>query len=283
MQLLQRDRRSRHLHQAQDALLHPRPAGGGEQDVGAALRDRCTNSGNDGRAHGNAHRSAHEGEVLDSDHGRLAVDPALRTDQRVALAVRPPRRLQAFGVALGVLEPKRILANLGRWQELVFRGVEELLEALGRTDPVVEVAARADAVIFLPFLDEHHRPALGALVPQILRRLALGQERNAASDAAKPTHRSQLLASAGIWVSDAAMSMIARRGFGAPVIGRPMTRTEAPSPRASAGVTTLFWSPTSAPAGRTPGTTRKPSGQCGACRSNFGTRTDDPVEPGLAR
>ena len=36
------------------------------------------------------------------------------------------------------------------------------------------------------------------------------------------------------------MSMIARRGLGAPVIGRPMTSTDAPSLAASAGVTIRF-------------------------------------------
>ena len=39
-----------------------------------------------------------------------------------------------------------------------------------------------------------------------------------------------------------------------------MTSTDAPSSSACGGVTTRFWSPTSAPAGRTPGTTKKPSG-----------------------
>jgi len=41
------------------------------------------------------------------------------------------------------------------------------------------------------------------------------------------------------------------------VIGRPMMRTDAPSFSAPAGVATRFWSPTPAPAGRMPGTTKK--------------------------
>ena len=118
----------------------------------------------------------------------LPVDLAARVDQRVALAVGGARGFQAVGVALGVLEAERVLADFGRRQKLIFGGVEQLLEALGRADPVVEVAARADAVILFPFLDEDHRPALGALVPEIFGALPLGQERNAAADPAQPTH-----------------------------------------------------------------------------------------------
>ena len=93
------------------------------------------------------------------------------------------------------------------------RGVEQLLEALRGADAIVEIAPRADAVILFPFLDEHHRPALGALVPKVLGTLPLGQERDAAADSAQPTHRS-ILASAGMWERPAAMSMIAGAGSG---------------------------------------------------------------------
>ena len=50
-------------------------------------------------------------------------------------------------------------------------------------------------------------------------------------------------------ISDAAVT-----GSGACVMGRPTTRQVAPDLMAAAGVTTRFWSPTSAPAGRMPGT-----------------------------
>ena len=48
----------------------------------------------------------------------------------------------------------------------------------------------------------------------------------------------------------------AAAGSLAPVIGRPMTSIDAPSSNAWRGVTTRFWSDTSAPAGRTPGMTK---------------------------
>jgi hypothetical protein len=48
----------------------------------------------------------------------------------------------------------------------------------------MEVAAWADAVIFLPFLDEDHRAALAALVPKVLGGLPLGEKRDAVSNSA---------------------------------------------------------------------------------------------------
>ncbi len=84
----QRDRGPRHLHQRQNALLHPRAAGRGEQDVGAALGDRLLDPGDEGRADRDAHRSAHEGEILHADHRLMAFDLADGVDQRVALVGR---------------------------------------------------------------------------------------------------------------------------------------------------------------------------------------------------
>ena len=187
--------------------------------------------------------------------------------------------LQPVGVALGVLEPQRVLADLGRRQQLIFGGVEQLLEALGRADPVVEVAARADAVILFPFLDEHHRPALAALVPQVLGALALGQERDAAADAAQPAHvRFSLLRS-----RLAAISRIACAGSAAPVIGRPMTRTDAPSSSAWRGVTTRFWS-RDVGARRADARDDEEAVRPGVARAaDFGARADDAVDAGVAR
>ena len=151
---------------------------------GTAVRDCGTDSCDDRRADANTHRSAHEGEVLHPDDDFVPVELASSIDQRVALAVGGSRRLEAVGVALGIAEPQRVFANFGSCKDFILGSVEQLLEAFRRADPVVEIAARTDAVILFPFLDEHHRPALGALVPQILGGLALGKERNAASNSA---------------------------------------------------------------------------------------------------
>ena len=131
----------------------------------------------------------------------VPVDLAAGVDQRIALVGCGARGLQPVGIALGVAEPQRVLAHLGRGQKLIFGGVEQLLEALGRADAVVEVAARADVVIFLPFLDEDHRPALAALVPQVLGASGAW----AGTGMPLRTRLSQLmrsiLASAGMWQS----------------------------------------------------------------------------------
>ena len=78
LQFGQSDGRARHLHQRQDAFLHPRAAGRGEQDVGTFACDRGTDAGEEGRADRDAHRSAHEGEILDTDDGLFAADLAAR-------------------------------------------------------------------------------------------------------------------------------------------------------------------------------------------------------------
>src|SRR3546814_19065341 len=50
------------------------------------------------------------------------------------------------------------------------------------------VAARADAEIIRPFLDEDHLLALAALVPQMVRGIALRGERQGVADAVEPAH-----------------------------------------------------------------------------------------------
>ena len=61
-------------------------------------------------------------------------------------------------------------------------------------------------------------------------------------------------------ISSAQMASKAATGSSAPVIGRPMTSLDAPASIAAAGVAMRYWSPTSAPAGRTPGVTMRASG-----------------------
>ncbi len=85
--------------------------------------------------------------------------------------------------------------------------------------------------------------------------LPFGEERDAAANSAQPAH------SMTSFFKLPAISAIARAGSAVSVIGRPMTSTEAPPSIAWRGVTTRFWSAASVPAGRMPGTTKKPSGQ----------------------
>src|SRR5690606_33034494 len=56
----------------------------------------------------------------------------------------------------------------------------------------------------------------------------------------------------------ASIARAAAAGSSARLMGRPITSTLAPESRACRGVTTRFWSPAALPAGRSPGTTKKP-------------------------
>ncbi len=203
-------------------------------------------------------------------------------DERVALSVRRPSSLQPVRVALRVLEAQRVLADLGSWQQLIFRGIEQLREPLGGADAVVEVAARADAVILFPLLDEHHRPALAALVPQVLGGLPLGQEGNAASDAAQPTHVFRSCLRRASAPASAAMSMIARRGFGA-LRDRPADdqhrRAVGESLRRSDNPLLIADVRSRGPDSRDD---EEAIGPCGPRLRNLGARADDSVEAGLA-
>src|SRR3546814_2752154 len=109
---------------------------------------------------------------------------------------RPPRSTRTDTLfpyttlfrSLGVAELERIFRRGGGEEDFVQAAVEELGEALLRADAVVMVAARADAEIILPFLDEDHLLALAALVPQMVRGIALRGERQGVADAVEPAH-----------------------------------------------------------------------------------------------
>jgi hypothetical protein len=72
--------------------------------------------------------------------------------------------------------------------------VEQIFEALGRADPLVIIAGRADLHILLELLGEDHRPATLALVPEIVGGLALGDIGERIADAADPGHATSFAA-----------------------------------------------------------------------------------------
>ena len=86
--------------------------------------------------------SSHEREILDAEDDLVSVDPPARVDESVTLIGRRTRGFQALSVALAVLEPQRILADLRRGQNFVFGGVEQLFEARLRPDPVMPTICR---------------------------------------------------------------------------------------------------------------------------------------------
>ncbi len=88
-------RRLGHLHEAEDAFLHPRAARGGDHNVGAALGERARGALAEGFAHCHAHRAGHEVEVLHPDHRAVAVDRAERGGEGVLVRIGRARLLEA--------------------------------------------------------------------------------------------------------------------------------------------------------------------------------------------
>ena len=108
-------------------------------------------------------------------------------DQGVGFAGLLARGLDPVGIALGIAELERVLADLRRRQQGI-AGIDQQLEAVARADPAMMVAARADEEILLIFLEEDHRVALRALVPEILGGLALRQEGDLVANPVEPAH-----------------------------------------------------------------------------------------------
>src|SRR3546814_15731714 len=57
----------------------------------------------------------------------------------------------------------------------------------------MEITLRADRQIFLEFLGEQHLPAAPAFVPEVIRGLALGKERQTLPDAGEPAHAASMV------------------------------------------------------------------------------------------
>ncbi|PAV68585.1 hypothetical protein WR25_17083 [Diploscapter pachys] len=100
VQHLDRHGAARHLHEAEDAFLHARAAGGGEDDVRGLVGDRRFDAADEGFADSETHRSAHEAEVLYAHHDAVAQDRAAGVDKRILFLRGRACRLQAIGQCL---------------------------------------------------------------------------------------------------------------------------------------------------------------------------------------
>ncbi|KAI1692107.1 hypothetical protein Ddc_23824 [Ditylenchus destructor] len=93
-----------HLHQRQQAFLHPCAAGGGVADEGGLLFDRGLDAAREALAHHRAHGSAHEFEFEAGHDHADAVHRAAHDDEGIGLAGVLQRFLEPFGVFAAVLE-----------------------------------------------------------------------------------------------------------------------------------------------------------------------------------
>ncbi|MPL60817.1 hypothetical protein SDC9_06379 [bioreactor metagenome] len=177
LQHLHRNGGARHLHQAEDAFLHPRAAGGGKEDQRALCLHRAFGRGDDGIADIHPHRAAHEGEVLRGGDDRGAAHLALGDEHRLFLAGRFLRGAHPVGVFLLVAELQRVGDRLGHLDLGEDAAVEQRGEARARRDRHVVVAVRADVQVLGQLAVEQHGPAFGALGPQVLGHLAAREQR----------------------------------------------------------------------------------------------------------
>ncbi len=75
-----------------------------------------------------------------------------------------------------------------RGKDVVAVIIEQGGKAFRRADAAMMVAFGADRLVFLKFLEENHRVAALAFVPERVGCLALGDEGNGVADAGDPVH-----------------------------------------------------------------------------------------------
>src|SRR5437899_2710644 len=164
-----RDRADRlgHLHERDRALLHPRAAGGGDDDERLALRERPLGGAGDLLAHDAAHRAAHELEVHHREHDGDARERRVSGDDRVAAPGLRLRGRDPFGIRLAVDEAERI----GRGESGVGlperARVRQELDALLCPELEVVPALRAHVEVPRELLVEQHLAAARALRPEV--------------------------------------------------------------------------------------------------------------------
>ncbi|CAM3338581.1 hypothetical protein PANO111632_14890 [Paracoccus nototheniae] len=188
---LDRDGGAGHLHQRQDALLHARATGGGEEDQRLADLDRAFGGGDDGIADIHAHGPAHEAEVLTHGDDRRPADLSLGDQHGLFFAGGFLRGLHAVGIFLLVPELQRVDDRIGNLHLDEGAAVEQRAKAFARGDPHMVIAVRADVQIVRQFPVEQHGPAFGAFGPQILGHIAAREQRvDARADIVRdPVHR----------------------------------------------------------------------------------------------
>ena len=144
-QSVQRRGGLRHLHEGEDAFLHPRAARRRHDEE----RDAFLNGQLDGPrqllTHHRGHAAAQEVELEHGDGHRIAADAAEPGDDRFFQPRLAAGRLQAVRVLLGVLEPERIARAQAGLALLERAVVDEGRDPLPGADPEGVVALGADA------------------------------------------------------------------------------------------------------------------------------------------
>ncbi len=172
-QALHRDSGARHLHQRENAFLHARPAGGGEQHERAGLLHGGFEALDHGFARRHAERAAHEIEILHRDDGGKAIELAVAELYRIVEPGFAARVFQTIDVTALVAELERIDRHFRHGDIEPGLVVEHRFEPGSRAHAHVIIGNRNDELVGLHVLVEHELASLRTLDPEIFRHLAL--------------------------------------------------------------------------------------------------------------
>src|SRR5262245_64366175 len=165
---LERSRGLGHLHQREDALLHPRAARRRDDDHRQVLVDRQLNRARELFSDHRAHAAAEEAELEDGQDRRLPADRRDAADDCLVARGLLGGGPDALTVLLGVLEAERIGRRKARLALFERARIGQLAEALAGGDPKGIMALRAHAPGALDLGAVHDLLARVALEPEAL-------------------------------------------------------------------------------------------------------------------
>ena len=155
-----------HLHQAEHAFLHARPARGADNQHRQALGRGGLDQAGEFLAHHRAHRAAHEAEIHGPDRQGQAFNAADAGAHRILEAAGLLGVADAVGVAAAILEAERIGGGELQVEGLEAAGIGDQGNAGGGINAVVVAAVAAHARIGDQVLAIHHQGAFGAFAPE---------------------------------------------------------------------------------------------------------------------
>ena len=174
---MDRNRRARHLHQRQDAFLHPCPARGRKKNERRAQFDRPQHAGDNRLAGRHAKRSCHEIEVLGGGYDGQAVELAFAHQNRVILLRCSLGVFQAVDVTALVAEFERVLRHGRHGNRGVVSAVEQVSQPLLARHPPMIAGTGHDELVRLQVFVKYHLTGLRARDPLPVGDLPLGGQK----------------------------------------------------------------------------------------------------------
>src|ERR1700739_288144 len=167
VQLRQRSRDFRHLHEADDSLLHARPTRRCDDNKRLAPDTSAVDGAGDGLADNGSHGASGEGVLHGADHDRMRTELANGIENGVVQSGRLLRLAQTLLVGLQVGEIERIRRPKPTDDQFVSR-IQQQIQSLSRADLEVVLALGADIHVGLKVSLPDRLPASRTLHPQAL-------------------------------------------------------------------------------------------------------------------